>query len=258
MSRTSQGMRRPSVRGSALVLAAAAVLAACTESPTEAPLAVPTAVLVAPDHVSLESIGQTVEFTARVLDAQGRELRDVPLVWSSSDPAILAPVAGATFKSVANGTAVIWARVDPAYLSRFRDAAPASAQVAVTVHQKAVALRLGPESQTLGAIGQRRLLTLELTDQLGNPLQRSITATWSSENGNAVAVSPTGEITALADGESRITALVEGLSGSTVVRVSARLPFTVCFKFSLSAGGATASAPECGTITVTAQARSTS
>ncbi|MDH5590288.1 MAG: Ig-like domain-containing protein, partial [Gemmatimonadota bacterium] len=70
-----------------------------------------TSVTVSPATSTLNSLGETVRFTARVRDVDGADVPGQSVVWSSSDESVLTINSGGTGTSVAAGTAQVTATV---------------------------------------------------------------------------------------------------------------------------------------------------
>ncbi|MGW8268207.1 MAG: Ig-like domain-containing protein, partial [Longimicrobiales bacterium] len=86
---------------------------ACSESSGTAPPSPdapePTTVAVNPDRVTLDAVGQTVQFTAVVRDQLGREMPEVPVTWYCSDEAVATVSASGLATAVGDGNATVLA-----------------------------------------------------------------------------------------------------------------------------------------------------
>jgi len=67
------------------------------------------AVEVTPDEVALTAIGATVELSAVVLDAEGSELAEAEVTWSSSDVGVVTVDETGQIEAVGEGTATVTA-----------------------------------------------------------------------------------------------------------------------------------------------------
>lgn len=94
--------------------------------------------------------------------------------------------------------------------------------------RRAVAeVRVTPESATTTAIGEQVAFRAHLSDGQGLPLDVGArTITWHSDNPSVAVIDDLGIVTALGNGEARITAVVGDASGSAVFRVT-QVPVTL-------------------------------
>lgn len=69
----------------------------------------PANMVVAPELVTLEALGDTVRFTATVWDGEGRVIPDAPLTWYTSDENVATVDSTGLATSVGDGTATILA-----------------------------------------------------------------------------------------------------------------------------------------------------
>ncbi|MEW5918388.1 MAG: Ig-like domain-containing protein, partial [Gemmatimonadota bacterium] len=162
---------------------------------------------IAPANPTL-SVGQTLEMTAILRDANGIILTGRGVSWSSSNPSV-ATINSSTgiVTAVASGTTTISAQSETK-----------TGTTNVTVSVVPVArVDVTPTTVTLNP-AQTSQLTATAFDAANNVLQRSVT--WSSGNQSVATVSTTGLVTAVAAGSATITATAGGVSGSAVVTVA--------------------------------------
>lgn len=81
------------------------LLAACGDSGTSAPEVV--SVEISPPGATVDFLGSTVQFTARVLDARGNVVSNVAVAWASSDPDIASVDENGRATALAEGVATI-------------------------------------------------------------------------------------------------------------------------------------------------------
>lgn len=189
-----------------LALFALLVGGACS-SPSGAPDS-PAGITVAPHEVQLP-VGGTSVLGAVVHDAQGNELRGMPVFWSSSDTALAVVSPSGVVQAKRVGTVKIAA------------SASGSSDVATVVvsPQSVAGITVSPTSAQLvvGGSAQFRAAT---TGPLGEPLEGRVVS-WSSDREAVARVDATGRVTAVGPGAATITATSEGRSASAAVSVTA-------------------------------------
>jgi len=220
---------------------------ACSDATTEpdqiAVQSVPTTVVIDGGRALLESIGDEVQYQARVLDQNGAPIPSASVTWETSNASVLTLVSPGSFRSAGNGTATVRARV----------AAGASTVVgefAVTVTQRAASLTLTAAQPRFWAVGQRRALQVRLVDAKGVALTRTVPVSWTSSNPAVVQVDGTGTATSVADGSATITAVSEGLTGNAELTVAATVQYQTCFTVAGLSGGSPSSGGRCVSVNV--------
>ncbi|HYW10072.1 MAG TPA: Ig-like domain-containing protein, partial [Longimicrobium sp.] len=171
-------------------------------------------VRVQPDSLVLP-VGAAGDFSATAYDGQGNVLTGRVVAWASSDRAVATISAGGVVGAVAEGSTRIYATVDGVTGSAYvRVVAPAPAAVArVVVRPDSITLEVGAAAD-LGATAY---------DARGNVLTgRSVT--WASTNAAVAVVGSGGVVSGVAEGSTRITATVDGVTGSASARVTAVAP----------------------------------
>ena len=192
--------------------AAVALLKGCGDggSPTRPPPPEPrrpTAVMVSPAAIELTALGTTVQLTAEVRDQDDMVMSGVTVTWSSDDTSVASVDASGLVTAVANGEARITAS---------RESASGSA--AVTVMQSVASVQVLPATVELAALGATVQLTGEAMDGNGHAVATA-EFSWESSDVAIATVDASGLVTAVANGEARITASRESASGSAVVTV---------------------------------------
>ena len=157
------------------------------------------------------SVGANVTLTAEALDASGKSLPGVKIVWATADSKI-ATVSGSggsgAVTGVANGLVHIAA-----------SAVGKSAIAEITVVPTPVAtVRLTPGNRDL-LVGQTAQLSAQTLDAQGTVLTARPVA-FSTSNATVATVSNAGLVTALAPGSAIITAASEGKTASSSITVS--------------------------------------
>ncbi|HKQ42672.1 MAG TPA: Ig-like domain-containing protein, partial [Pseudonocardia sp.] len=165
---------------------------------------------VVPDSVALQT-GQATDLDATAYDAEHHVLTGRGVAWTTSDPAVATVGPAGEVTAVGPGTAHITATVE---------GIAGSATVVVTAPPPAAVARVEvvPDSVVLD-IGARADLNAVAYDAEGHVLTgRSVT--WSSSDNAVVTVNVAGAVTATHSGSARISATVEGITGSAKVSVN--------------------------------------
>jgi uncharacterized protein YjdB len=139
-------------------------------------------------------------------DVGGNRLVDRDVTVTSSNPGIVAVLSDGRLRAMDVGTAVLTARSEGR-----------SATVTVIVIENVVFVRLIPTFVNLPKRSSFAL-TVEVLDPRGQPLTGRV-VTYESSNPNIATVDAAGVITAVASGETMITATCEGKSGLAKVTV---------------------------------------
>ena len=162
-------------------------------------------------------VGQTTQATATVRDYQDRILVRV-VTWSSSDNGVATVSPTGQVTGVAPGTALITAS---------RAGKTGSGTITVTAIGASGVAPVASVSVALAAAslspGQTTQATAIVYDSTNNVLTGRV-VTWSSGNAAIATVSNAGVVTAVASGNTSITATSEGKSGSATLTVSAQTP----------------------------------
>lgn len=202
---SSDGLVRGVAKGSATITATSGSVnakATVTVSPVPA-----NAVVVSPGEAT-RFVGETVQLSATVTDANGDPLSGRPISWSSSATGVATVSSSGLVKAVAPGTATITASSEGK-----------SGRSTITVKQVPVAsVDMSPGDVKL-EIGQSTTITATPKSADGTALTgRSIT--WKSTVPTVATVSSSGVVTAKASGSTLIQATSEGVTGTALVTVS--------------------------------------
>jgi uncharacterized protein YjdB len=185
-------------------LAAAALLAACSDDPS-GPAPVDTVqVTAAADSITA---GATMQLAASTRDRSGAELAERAVEWSSDNPAIARVDANGMVTAVTLGAAKISAR------SEGKEGSFAIRVVPV----RAAKVDLG-RTQLIVATGQSFQLSPTITDAAGQPIAGR-PVLWATEDSTFVRITQTGLITALRSGRGAVSALVDGVPAVVHVQV---------------------------------------
>jgi uncharacterized protein YjdB len=163
-------------------------------------------VVVVPNAVNA-GIGGTTQLIAKAYDASQNELAGRAMVWTTSNADVVTVDANGLVTAKAIGTATITATAEgKSGTSQFTISPGAVSRVIVT-----------PSSISMET-GQTQHLAARAEDANGTVLPDR-TAIWSSDNTQVVTVFG-GALTAVGRGSARISATVDGVSGSATVTVA--------------------------------------
>ncbi|MHB1194690.1 MAG: Ig-like domain-containing protein [Longimicrobiales bacterium] len=185
---------------------------------------VPTTVTVTPASASATSLGDTLAFSAAVLDQRGAPIPDASYAWTVSNPEAVGLVPSTT------QTAKVWAAANGSAtltVQATRRGVTASASATVTVAQVAASLALTPQTKTFTSLGDTLTAVAQLTDARGNILVAPIT--WLSTNPSVAVVNTLGFITSVTNGAARVIATSGAVADTvdvTVAQVAASLTLT--------------------------------
>ena len=181
--------------------------AAATVQVTSAP-SVATVVVVSPAQANL-TVGQNVQLSVVVRDANGNVMSSAPVTWSTSNASLAGVSSSGLVTGVAAGTVTVTAT---------SGSARGTATINVQAQQAAVdKIVVTPKDPSIDP-GKTVQLTATLLDKQGTVLTGR-TVTWTSADTRLATVSSTGLVTGVRRGDVNITASSGGKSGSTKVRV---------------------------------------
>lgn len=181
------------------VLSALAALAACGPAVKQ--------VDVVPNQVTLDAAGATAELRATVRDHAGGRLQ-LPVRWESARPEVVEVDASGRVSARRSGQAEVRASAG---------GATGMALVRISIPAKA---ELEPASLTLVGVPSAEQLSLRLRDEAGQEIAPRDVAWRSADEG--VARVSNGTVTAVAPGQTRVTASAAGLTAAAELVV--RLP----------------------------------
>jgi uncharacterized protein YjdB len=164
-------------------------------------------------------VGESVQLQAQARDSAGASVVGQGVTWTSSDSSVAvvsdglltAVSEGAVTIAAASGglTGTVYLVVSPRVLP------PDSERVVATLSS----VRVTPSVVSLG-IGQSELLTATPLDQRGRRMSQR-TANWSARDPAIATVAANGEVTALSEGTTVITAVIDGVRATASVTVEA-------------------------------------
>jgi uncharacterized protein YjdB len=154
-------------------------------------------------------VGQSQKLTATTTSATGVVLTGRSVTWSSSAPAIASVSSTGLVTALSPGAATITAASEGK-----------SATARITATQIPVsAVTVSPSAATISLGASAQLVALPVS--ASGVLLSDRRATWVSNRPSIVSVTSSGVVVAIAPGTARITATVEGKSGSADITASA-------------------------------------
>lgn len=173
----------------------------------------PSSIVVTPSEASLEPGGSS-QLDAQVLDANGYTLSSANVKWSSQDVSVAAVSDAGLVTALAAGTATVVAASGPA-----RGSAAVTVLATSSGSLASVALSSVP---TFTSLQDTARVGVTATDSAGGTLSAG-QLTWASSNSSVVSVSASGVVTAVANGQARVSARYGDVSDSLVVDVAQRV-----------------------------------
>ena len=162
---------------------------------------------IEPTEATLNSIGETAQLTATVVDQSGQTIAGADVTWRSSDTGVATVSATGLVTAVNNGTTRITARTGSTEQG-----------ITVKVMQTPTGIAIDPPEANLTAIGE----TIQLDARVVDPNNRTIegaSVTWQSSDETIATVSATGLVTAVNNGTARITVRTGSTEQGITVKV---------------------------------------
>ncbi len=189
------------------------VLTTCgKDSPTKPAPPVPARIMIVPSTATLTAIGQTVQLTASVVDQNDSTISEAAVAWTSSDTMIATVSAEGVVTARKNGDARITAT-----------SGDVSASAGITVSQTVARIIITPSSVRLTTAQRTIQLEAAVLDQNDMPVTEAILV-WASSDTSVAAVDAEGLVTAIMNGDARITATLGDESASADVTVTGLNP----------------------------------
>ena len=185
---------------------------------TVSPVAIGT-VTVAPGSATV-AIGGAVDLVATVRDVNGAVVTGRAVSWSSGTPSVAAVSTSGRVTAVAAGSSTITATADGV-------AGSATILVSSPVMQSVARVVVTPSSATIFLNGSaNRAVQLTATayadNASGGGVLTNAPILWTSSRPQTATVSPTGFVTAIAEGEAIITATSGAKSSTSTITVTKR------------------------------------
>lgn len=175
---------------------------------TAAPVAT---VAITPDPGTV-AVGRSVQFRAALRDASGNELAGRPVIWTSSDPAVLAvdSAGNATGRTV--GTVIVTATSE----------SKSGTAAGIVMPPSALTIEVAPAARSIG-IGDTVQYRAALRDANGN-FVTGRPVSWTSSDPAIATITGLGVATGVGHGTATITATADGQTGNTEIAVRAGVP----------------------------------
>lgn len=166
--------------------------------------------VVSPDSVGFDALGQTAVLTVAAFDGGGAPIADPGLAWTSSNTLVVTADTG-VITAVGNGAAEVTASADGV-----------TAVVKATVEQVVVGVDVVPDSVVIDALGDTTRLSGSAVDASGYPVAGP-ELTWESADTLVATVDSAGLVQAVANGEAVVRATGGAGTDSAVVTVAQRV-----------------------------------
>ena len=155
----------------------------------------------------------------RVTDQNGNAMGSVTVTWSATAGGSVSPASSPTgVDGVSQATWTLGpAAGNQSAVGSVSGLTPVTF-TATAVAGPAAGVTVTPDLPQLQSLGEAVQLTAAVVDENGNA--SSASADWSSNDPSVATVSPSGLVTATADGEARVTAMVDGVEGAAIVTVA--------------------------------------
>lgn len=204
-------VRSPMVRLIAALSTLCAVLTACDQRHTVAPGVGSERffVSISPERDSI-AVGTTLGLTATVVDIRGAARSDQVVRWSSLAPSVATVDAVGLVTGVAAGTASVVAMVGA------DEHVHADTAVMLVQHRTPV-LSIAPELAEI-TLGDSLRLAVTVRTSAGAEV-RGLSVRWSTSDQTIVLISQDGVVTSLSPGDATLTATVNGMTATALVRV---------------------------------------
>jgi uncharacterized protein YjdB len=180
---------------------------ACGVSDTDEPAPVET-VVVSPATIDVLT-GGTGALEAQVKDASGNVLRNRRVVWASANPAIATVSDNGIVAGVSAG------RVDVAATSE--GVSDIASVTVVAAAARVSSVRIAPDKADLLVAGSTNLVATPYDSRGASIVGRTVV--WMTNNATVAAVSQTGQVTGILPGAAVITAVIDGVSGTSAITV---------------------------------------
>ncbi|MEO8138890.1 MAG: hypothetical protein ABI742_04535 [Gemmatimonadota bacterium] len=157
--------------------------------------------------VTLATLGRRIQFTAEARDAAGQVLPGSHIKWNVTKAAAAISDSG-VLTALTPGTLSVWASAGGMN----------SAPVAVTIDPVAISVTMTPESLTFHSTGPARAVHVEVRDSSGALLAEIPSLV--TEDPTVARTSSSGNVSAVAEGVTRLVATTDGIADTTLVTVA--------------------------------------
>ena len=156
---------------------------------------------------TLTAIGESLQLSAAVRDAENQSIPNAPISWSSSNTSVVNVSPRGLVTARGNGTVTITAK-----------SGAKSSTAEITVAQLATTIEIIPAGPLRIVTGRSQQLSATVRDPNNNPIARA-EVRWESQGSFIATVDSTGLITAKSDGQTNIIASSSGLSQLVTINV---------------------------------------
>jgi len=163
---------------------------------------------VSPTAHTLVAIGDTVRLVAEARDGNGHVVAGAEFAWLSDNESVVTVDAEGLATAAANGSARVTAR-----------SGSQTADAEVSVEQDVAEVSVSPPLTVLEALDDTVRLSADATDANGHPVGGTAFA-WTSSNALVAVVDSIGLVTAVGNGQAKITAAAGTASETAVVTVA--------------------------------------
>lgn len=167
----------------------------------------PENIVLSPDSVMFQAVGDTATIVARVTDANGHAVESAQVSWASADTAVATVDSTGLVTAESTGGTEVTAT-----------AGGVEARAVVIVEFQVVSILLEPLELSFTALGDTATLTAVPLDGSGKP-GHNVPVRWASGNTKVAAVGPGGLVTAVGNGTTSISATAGSASESAAVTV---------------------------------------
>ena len=167
----------------------------------------PATILLAPDSLTFDAVGDTATIAATVMDANGHVIEGVRVVWASGDTAVATVNSTGLVTAASTGRTAVTGTV-----GELEASAP------VVVEFQVVSISLEPSELMFTAFGDTATLTTTALDRNGN-VGDAASIQWASSDMTVATVGPGGLVTAVGNGAMSVSATSGSVSARAAVTV---------------------------------------
>ena len=190
---------------------------------------VPVQVMVVPDSATVYLHGNLQLWVDTVRDAGGNLLSGLPITWASVDPSVATVDSTGLVTGIDAGSTRVTATVQGVSGS-------SAIVVSSSLPPPPAAVHVYPEDTTALLVGDALWLLAVANDSSGFGIP-GLPIAWASGDSTVATVSASGLVIARAPGLATLTATMDGVSGSTTVRISV-MRLTPSLPYAVVIGGA--------------------
>ena len=160
-----------------------------------------------PAAATLTAIGESLQLSAAVRDAENQTILNAPVSWSSSNTSVVSVSPRGLVTARGNGKVTITAK-----------SGAKSSTAKITVAQSTTTIEITPAGEIEIVVGQNWQLNATVRDPNNNPIAGA-EVRWESQGPSIATVNSTGLVTARGNGQTNIIASSSGLSRLVTINV---------------------------------------